>query len=285
MPIYAAVIALGVLFGVRPEVLALGESVELGPAPWQEARRWTYEIRNALDEPVGEAECSLTPESASFLLECSMEQSAYDADAPTGFFSEGRVTQQQVVRWDRQTLALDEATIEATFSQGPEEVDLTATVEDGQMTVQADGATDGAQRFDGCYELPPTGRAGDSLPTEDPCRVEDAFLAGGGVFSPLMAGEWPWRLSALPFEIAYSREAALAWPYRSAEEIDGRAPAREDTVVVVRTAEQVSTPAGDFVTWRVTMGERLTAWYAVDPPYDLVAFDDDMVTWRLTAVD
>jgi hypothetical protein len=85
-----------------------------------------------------------------------------------------------------------------------------------------------------------------------------------------------------PFEIAYSRELSLVWPYRSAEGIEGRAPAKQVGFVVVRTAEQLSTPAGEFVTWRVTVGERYTAWYTVEAPHTLVAYRDDMVTWRLT---
>jgi hypothetical protein len=282
VPIYVTVLGIGVLFGVRPETLALGQRVELGAAPWEEEARWTYEIRNALDEPVGSADCSLTSEQESFVLDCTMEQSAYEADAPSGFFSEGSVTQGQIVRWDRQTLRLVEAEIEAAISQGPEQIELTAVGQDDRMTVRVDGEADAVERFDGCYILPATGETGDTVATDQPCGLEDGVLAGGGIFSPLMVGEWPWRLSALPFEIAYSRKLSLVWPYRSVEGIDGRAPARRDDFFVVRTAEQISTPAGEFVTWRVTVGERHTAWYTVEAPHVLVAYSDDMVTWQLT---
>ena len=282
VPIYVAVLSVGILFGVRPETLALGERVELGAAPWKEEARWTYEIRNAADDPVGSADCSLTPGQKSFILDCSMEQSAYEVEAPSGFFSEGSVTQRQVVRWDRQTLRLLDAEIEAAISEGPEQVDVRAVVEDGRMSVRVDGESDAGERFDGCYILPATTETGDTVATDQSCDLENGFLAGGGIFSPLMVGEWPWRLSALPFDIAYSRKLSLVWPYRSVEGIDGRAPARRDDFVVVRTAEQISTPAGEFVTWRVTVGERHTAWYTVEAPHLLVAYSDDMVTWQLT---
>jgi hypothetical protein len=285
IPIYVAVIALGVLFGVRPEALALGQQVELGSAPWEEETRWTYEIRNALDEPVGEAECTLTPGPDAFVLDCSMEQSAYEADAPTGFFKEGDATQRQTVRWDRQTLGLEGAQIDAAFSEGPDQVELDARVEDGTMSVRVAGPAGQSEPFDRCYDLSGAQQTGGSPPTDDPCRVDGALLAGGGASSPLMVGEWPWRLSALPLELAYSREADFLWPYRYVEGIDDRAPARQDVFVVVRTAEQVSTPAGDFVTWRVTVAERHTVWYTVESPHHLVAYSDDMVTWQLTDVD
>jgi membrane protease YdiL (CAAX protease family) len=284
VPIYAAVIALGVLVGVRPEALALGQRVELTSAPWEREVRWSYEIRNAVDEPVGEATCSLTPRPDAFVLDCSMEQTAYEADAPTGFFQEGSVTQRQTVRWDRTTLTIVDAEIGATVSEGSAEVELEARVEDGALSVRLDGAGE-ETRFDRCYRLDGVGEPEGSPHAEEPCRVDGGLLAGGGAFSPLMVGEWPWRLSALPFELAYSRQGTLLWPYRAVEEIDARASAREDVFVVVRTAEQIVTPAGEFVTWRVTVGDKQTAWYAVDPPHHLVAYSDDMVTWRLTEVE
>jgi membrane protease YdiL (CAAX protease family) len=285
LPIYAAVIALGVLVGVRPEALALGQPVELSAAPWDEEMAWRYEVRNALDEPVGEAECSLTLEADAFVLDCSMEQSAYEADAPFGFFKEDAVSQRQTARWDRETLALEGARIEASFPEDADRVDLTARVEDGVMSVRVDGAGQGGEELDGCYVLPQTGESGGTSPADEPCRADGAFLTGGGASTPLMGGEWPWRLSALPFQLAYSREGVLLWPYRSVDDSDDRAPAKKDVTVVVRTAEEISTPAGEFVTWRVTVGQSYTAWYTVEAPHHLVAFDDGMLSWRLTAVE
>ena len=283
VPIYVAVIALGVLVGVRPEALALGQPVELGSAPWDQDALWRYEVRNALDELVGEAECHLTREQAAFLLDCSMEQTAYQADAPTGFFQEGDVVQRQTVRWDADTLALEDLELEATFREGEDRVALDAWLEDGALSMRVAGAAEGERAFDRCYRIDEN--ADVARPTGEPCGVDDAFLAGGGVLSPLMAGEWPWRFSALPFQLLYSREATLLWPYRSAEGIDGRAPLEQEVFVVVRTAEELLTPAGDFITWRVTVGDKYTAWYTVEPPHHLVAYDDDMVTWRLAGVE
>ncbi len=284
VPIYAFAILTGILFGVTPEILALGERVDLGPAPWEEQVHWRYEIRNAVDERVGEAECTLVPNPDSLLLSCSMEQSAYDARAPFGYFSQPAMSQHHTVRWHRQTLAPIAAELTGTFLEGPDKLTIRAVVEDGRMVVSAEGP-ELDERFEYCYDLDGANAPTDPMPREDPCQVDDEFLAGGGVISTLMVGEWPWRLSALPFDLLYTAEVALIWPYRRLDEIDDRAPATEDTVVVVRTAEQVSTPAGDFVTWRVTVGDTYTAWYTVDPPHTLVAYHDEMVTWRLTGVE
>jgi hypothetical protein len=285
VPLYGLILGLGMLVGARPDLLSLGRQVGLTSAPWDGETHWHYEIQNALAEPVGEAECSVTAEATSFVLACSMEQTGYEADAPYGFFKEGRVVQRQTARWDGETLDLVEAEIGGTFSEGGSQVALHALVMDGRLSVSLDEAGAGEETFDLCYTLPGTRETHGAPRTEDPCDVDSAYLAGGGLFSPLMVGEWPWRFSALPFELLYSARATLLWPYRSAEGIDGRAPARQEGFVVVHTAEQISTPTGEFVTWRVTVGERYTAWYTVESPHHLIAYDDDVVTWRLTEID
>ena len=284
-PIYTVLIALGVVLGARPEALASGQRVGLMPGPWKAETSWSYDVRNRLDEKVGQADCSLKPESDAFLLDCSMEQSAYEADAPSGFFREGAVVQRQTVRWDRETMALRGGLIEATFQDRSGEASLEARSQDGELTVRVSGTGRGGDRFGSCYDLREGERAGMRPPMEEPCRIDGAFLAGGGAPSPLMIGEWPWRLAALPFDLLYSGQVTLLWPYRSMEDLDGRAPAKEDVFVVVRTAEQVLTPAGEYVTWRVTIGERYTAWYTVDRPHHLVGFDDGMVHWELTELE
>jgi len=283
VPIYVVLVGLSLLMGLRPEALALGQRVELDPGPWEEASRWTYEISNAADEQVGQAECSVQPEAESFVLECEMEQSAYEVDAPSGFFKDGDVTQTQTVRWDRETMALLDAKIEAAYTVGEEEAALEAVVSEGRLGVRVEEEGQPVREFERCYQLE-NGEA-DPSPVEEPCRLEDDLVAGGGIFSPLLAGEWPWRFSALPMELAYSREATVVWPYRSAEGVEGRVPAKEEVFVVVRTAEQVATPAGEFVTWRVTVGEKVTAWYTAEAPHHLVAYSDDMVTWRVTGIE
>jgi len=285
VPLYAALVGLSLLLGLRPEALALGRRVALDPGPWEEKTRWTYEINNAAEEQVGQADCTLQPEADSFVLECEMEQSAYEIDAASGFFKDGAVTQTQTTRWDRETMSVLDAEIEASYTVGEEQATLEALVSDGGLRVRVDEEGQTGAEFEGCYQLEGSEGGEGVPPAEEPCRVEDDLLAGGGVFSPLLAGEWPWRFSALPMELAYSREARVLWPYRSVDGVEGRAPAEKDVFVIVRTAEQVTTPAGEFVTWRVTVGEKYTAWYTVETPHHLVAYSDDMVTWRVSEIE
>ena len=50
----------------------------------------------------------------------------------------------------------------------------------------------------------------------------------------------------------------------------------------MRGQENVSTPAGGFVAWRVTVGEE-TAWYDVQAPHTLVKYNLYGVTYLLTS--
>jgi hypothetical protein len=89
----------------------------------------------------------------------------------------------------------------------------------------------------------------------------------------LLENEWPWRLSALPFGIGYSRRVTLAWPLHWSEEAQDSVPLAQEEYVIVGGSEPVSTPAGNFITWKVTLGDQ-SAWYDSEPPHTLVRFDN-----------
>lgn len=263
--LFAFLAGSALVVGTTPQALSFGLPVELDSAPWITSTRWTYTIQNAAEETVGAATCTLEPEPDTYLLRCTMQQEAYTTDTPVGFFSEGATEQEQEVRWDRQMLQLQAATVEAVIREQDAPQRLSARLEpvdEGlRLMVQVNG-----EQLDAI-----------SVP-------DDVLLAGGGVVSPLLIGEWPWRLSALPFAPSHSRIATIAWPYHSRGN-EARAPAVDEAGVIVRTADELSTPLGDWVTWRVDVGDRYTAWYTVDAPHTLVGYSDDMVTWLLTDVE
>lgn len=52
-----------------------------------------------------------------------------------------------------------------------------------------------------------------------------------------------------------------------------------DVAVVVGGAEPLTVPAGDYLAWRVTVGED-TAWYDVDKPHTLLQYDSGPIIWQ-----
>lgn len=247
------------LLGTFPQMLSFGLPLQLGEAPWVASQTWAYDILNAADEPVGEASCTLTPGLDTILLECSAEQEAYEVTVGRSYFSDRAAQQTQQIYWDRETLYIVEGQITGTLFDGSEV----------EVLIESDG-----------NELVARTMVDGSLVGEETVPP-DALIEAGGLTSPLLVGEWPWRLSAMPLQVAYSRMATIVWPFAAPENDDEWQTFSEMDPVVVRTADIFPANTGDIVTWKVTVGERYTAWYSVDEPHTLIAYDDNMVTWVL----
>ncbi|MBN2006488.1 MAG: CPBP family intramembrane metalloprotease [Anaerolineae bacterium] len=246
-----------VLLGRFPEVLAV-ESLELQPpSAWEEgAHTWNYEIRTTFDEVVGDAACTLTPAEAVLQLNCRMQHRPFTDQLP--FLTPA--------------LSTDDENEGRFWNQ-----DLSWTRDDLQVIT--------LERMQGSQEDPSvfwhlTGSSAELTVThEDTVQKTDLTSA------TLLQDEWPWRLSALPFKIAYGSKTTLV-------RADGAGQIQTEEVYVgVTGSESVWTPIGSFVTWKVvlsyaTAGEEteLAAWYAVEAPHILVQYDDGVVRYLLSSV-
>lgn len=259
VPMALLLILIGLLIGLFPQMLSFGMTLSLPEAPWQTAETWHYDILNAGDEPVGEATCTLTPEAETVLLECDAHQDAYEVTVGNSYFSDRAVDQSQEIRWDRNTLNIVEGQITAAlFDDSRVEILLEQSGDELTVRTILDGEV-----------------------IDETTQPHDALIEEGGLPTPLLIGEWPWRLSAMPMEAAYSRTVTLVWPFASPENNDEWQIDSETTSLIVRTADVFPASTGDVITWRVTVGDNYTAWYSVDEPHTLIAYDDGMVTWVL----
>lgn len=252
---YAAVYE--VVMGRFPEVLA-SETLELrAPEGWARAQRWTYELQAGVGQTVGEATCTLTPHDATFELTCQSERRAFESDLPVDLpllnvaqAGEARTDERQAV-W-----AGEGMTLQALEARRSNATPLTLS-------------------------LPPTATELTTLqgntPTDQVPVPQDALLQG----------EWPWRLSALPFEVSYNGTRPLIL-------VDDAGEAHVQSArVLVQGGEPTITPAGNFVTWKVLVvyeredgsEVRLSAWYDATPPHPLVRYEDGTVRYMLTSVE
>ena len=236
------------MLGRFPQVFALNPVV-LSRAPWQTPVTWNYELRDVLDEAVGEAYCSLSLDQ-NYLLDCQVEQKAFKARKGQSYYQTNAYNANLKARWDLSNLQL----LEASGDQQGEGLNQEFNVHQaGQGIVLSTIQNNEAAQT---LELP-----------------ANAFLMG----------EWPWRLSAMPFQIGYVGKVSLAWPSRYSQEANHSVPTLDETVVSVQGAEPLATPAGNFIAWKVTMGDQ-TAWYDTKIPYTLLRYDDGMVSYILTSV-
>ena len=224
LPIFLIFISLEIFIGRSPELLA--EPVALNDLPWEEPQTWRYEISNIIDEPIGHAVCTLTPERDVVRLICDQDQAGYEVRQGQSLWSSIDFVGQRTVEWRR----ADYAPL-TDFSDH----NLRA------MRWSLDGQ---AVTVEVSYPDTETRLSEESLP----------LLAQGGLVTS--GGSWPWQLAALTFDAGATARLTHVAP-------DTWRPATQDMGPVVQTAvvrivglEEIETPAGTVEAWRVEVGER-----------------------------
>jgi len=62
-------------------------------------------------------------------------------------------------------------------------------------------------------------------------------------------------------------------PLRYQPDLNISGPSTHELAVTVIGADFVRTPAGNFVAWKVKVGDEGTAWYEVQPPHRLIKLE------------
>ena len=252
-----------VLVGRFPEMLAVEKLALQAPSAWDTPAQWRYVIQAGLNETVGEAKCALAPQTDSVTLTCRISQDAFDTDLPIDLpenfegitlpesgQSGGTFESAEHIIWSRADLSVQ--ALDSTRETETAQLALTTAGDGATLHVASNGETHTT-----------------TLPS--------------GVF---LDGEWPWRLSALPFSQAYGSTQPLVLVNRQGY------VTIVDAFIVVAGSEPAWTPAGNFVTWKVTVtytldGEEttLSAWYDIDAPHTLVRYDNGEVSYLLDKVE
>jgi hypothetical protein len=247
--LYLSLASLEFVLGRNPEWLVTGR-LTLAPAPWTQTTRWAYDLRNILDESVGQSECVLTLAGPDYVLNCQTQVRAFEVELPGSLYQAGNETTHLSMRWGGAGLNALEGEIHKTG--------------DGRdWLTRLEPAADGPQ-----------------LVVTDADGTQTLALPGGA----LMPEEWPWRLMALPFSVGLNQQADFAWPSRWQPDLEQNQPAVDTVVVTVSGAEPVAVPAGNFIAWRVRIGTQ-TAWYDVNAPHTLLRYDAGFATYVLTTTD
>lgn len=244
--IFLTLAGLEFITGRFPEALAASR-LSFSSPPWKGSSLWTYELQNVLDEPVGEASCKLAPGAADFQLTCSLHQEAFKAQKGKSLF---------------QTDAYDEQ--------------LSAAWQKGNLNLTGAEAAQEGSSFGYAYTLNQV-QSGLLLSVKARSSTTETLSLPANA---LLEGEWPWRLSALDFNLGMSWKVTLAWPYRWSSQDQRNAPSAQDIVLSVQGAEPIATPAGNFIAWKVKVGDQ-TAWYDADFPHTLLRYDNGLVSYLL----
>jgi len=269
--VYGYAAATEVLIGAFPELISSGP-IRLGSAPtdWNEDTSWHYSIQNSLGEDIGEAVCTRELDDERITLACDANHDGYDMT---------RGIPGMDIDLDQLPGSLQ--AFAATLRTEPKSWSLSAGWTRDTLELIALDATESTPALANAqlrYRLE-DGRPSISTHTES--VSSDLAKVGAGCI--LVPYEWAWRLSAMPYELAYSADATIVLL-----DEEGHAQLRP-ALVNVEGGEPAGTPAGTFVTWKVVLAwedesgreQHQTAWYDSDAPHTLVSFNDGVVSYSL----
>ncbi len=228
-----------------PQVLAFNQRLQLSALPWDKPVLFRYELRDVLRETVGQAEAQISPQGSGYQVQVATHQQAFEARQGASFYKSDAYEYRATATWARDGLQLTSA--EETREGQDYRVAVSRLSGEEALKLQVTEST--------------TSTLDLVLPTD-----------------ALLEGEWPWRLSAMNLGVGLARMATLASPGQSGEPV-------QEVYVIVRGAEPLAVPAGNYIAWKVTVGDACTAWYDSSAPYTLLRYDRAGVSYVLSGVE
>jgi uncharacterized protein len=239
------VIAAEALISLQPSILAQSKLVMKGDPAGGSFR---YELRDIEDVTVGEAQVDLTRHEQEWLLDVRVQRNAFEARQPGSYFKQDAM--QSTAQYSYTYPGLELVSARASLSETLRQQEFTLSGKSSGLLLQVTDSTTATQNV--------------LLPADS-----------------LFYGEWPWRLTALSFSSLASWSVVLGAPSRPSTNGPELGAGADAQILQVFGAEPVAVPAGNFIAWRVTLGQQ-TAWYDIDAPHILLRYDDGIVSYRLT---
>lgn len=244
MLVMVIVMAAEALISTQPQLMAQS-NLALSADPV--AGSFRYELRSITEAKVGEAQVDLNQQDQQWLLDVQVQRSAFEAQQGSSYFKQDSLATSALYTYSTTGLGLISAN--ATLTETQRLRTLTLQSGGGGLLLQVNDTTTSTQQVQ---------------------------IPGNSLFW----GEWPWRLTALRFSTLASWKVDLAGPSRPAQNSPELGPGVDALLLQVFGAEPLAVPAGNFIAWRVTLGQQ-TVWYDTDSPHTLLRYDDGIVSYRL----
>lgn len=263
-PLLAALVlylpVIGMEFVTSRAPQAAAAPLELAPAAWQSPQAWNYEIRNVLDEAVGEGRCRLDVQTGNAELTCASSVIAYEAKKGNSTFTSSGGSRTDTLSWrleDGQMLA------------GATHLELS----DGSFTSDLEWSLDGSE-----IQVQTRENGGETKTTALALEVP----APGQEPQPVVLNDntWPWQLAGIKQEAGAGGRVMRfnLYTWRAATQDSG--PLAEPLTVNVVGSQTLDVPAGSFSAWKVSLGEDKTA-YLDAQTMGPVQFSNGIETWVL----
>lgn len=241
--LYLMVACLTLIPVMMPELTAQ-PNVTFTEAKWDGRVENHYQITNRAGEDVGDLTCRVEPGGETVRLDCRREVRAYDITVGLSQYIENDHVAEWSAEWDARTLNVLDYTYTRQVEGQPV---ISARVRDGMLAVDT---------------------AGTQMETDLPER-------------PMLQQEWPWRCGHLNVMTGLAYKVPFTYNMRWDEETQESQPMVITELLRAYPLDTVTVPAGRYDTWKVTVGDQETAWYANSDPTLLVQYDDGMMTYSL----
>jgi membrane protease YdiL (CAAX protease family) len=233
------------LVSTQPQALAMNRlSLSAEPA----AGSFTYELRDINEVKVGAATVDLSRQDQAWLLSVEEQRSAFEAQQGGSYFKQSSLASSARYTYNLSGTML----ISATAS-------LSETTRQREFTLQ------------------PTANGLLLQVTDTTTSTQEVTIPQDVLFS----GEWPWRLTGLKFTSLAAWKVDVGGASRPGQNGPERGPGADAQTLLVFGVEPLAVPAGNYIAWRVTLGQQ-TAWYDADAPHTLLRYDDGIVSYRLS---
>jgi membrane protease YdiL (CAAX protease family) len=223
----------------QPLSLQLGESLPQGT--------YTYELRNRLDEPVGQMICTFSADAAQINLFCDTTIEAFEIQVGNSYYASGNLQRTLTAAWEVHSLNLLQAQMKTNPIGGGWQLERG---DDGGLVLSGDS-------LDGLYPV-----------------AEGALLPDTAAFQLIFL---PWQAQPAQYT------AQMIWPARWDNSKQAAVTAQEAVVIDVQAAQSLNLPAGDLTAAPVKIGAELAAWYADSGAHIPVKMQDNIFDYLLLA--
>ena len=205
-----------------------------------------YQAVNRAGDVVGEMDCTVTPNGETFSLDCAETIQPYEVKEGDSLWVDMGHSATLHVTWSSASFETLEYNYESKFDKGD---GFTSTLENGNLVTNA---------------------------TYD--EIEPIVIEG----DPLLQYEWAWKVNDLEGIGGPLFSTTYIYLMRWDNDLQKNLPLVQNETLELKGSEKITIPAGDFETWKVTLGGQ-TAWYGVDDAgYPRpIQFDDGMLVYSL----
>lgn len=240
--LYVGVAGAGALLSAASGQTPLAE-VDYAPLNIQRAVESHYRVSNQAGEPVGQMDCTLTPQDATLHLDCTRRVRAYEVQTAGGYFQDGTHQASWSVTWDRNSMAL----LDYHFERSYEEADwnFSARLEAGKLL------------------------------TQTPEETQTLALTP----DVLLEYEWAWRVNALRPQSVTAIQAPFCYLNRWEAAAGKSGPQLAEVTLRLSPAAEIDLPAGRMPAAEVRFDGQ-AAWYNSEHNGP-VRFEDGMLIYEL----